>query len=158
MTLPPSFEQSNGNSKRQRWMSVLAKADSGQVKALWDAADQQPDFEFLRVPEAGLVMTRGRIGGTGQAFNLGEMTVCRCTIRLSDGRTGHGYVSGRSKRKAEIAALVDALMQGEEHDAVESAIVAPLEAEMTQRAARHARKAAATKVDFYTVARTAEVK
>ena len=143
---------------RQRWMSVLAKADVADLEAEWAETGLAPAYRFLRVPESGLVMTRGRVGGTGDAFNLGEMTVTRCSVRLEDGRVGHAYVSGCSGIKAEIAAVVDALMQGTEHDRLEAAIIAPLEKAMADRKAAHARKAAATKVEFFTVARSAEVK
>ena len=40
-----------------------------------------PDYRVLRGPEAGLVMVRGRTGGGGAPFNLGEMTATRCTVR-----------------------------------------------------------------------------
>ena len=30
-------------------------------------------------------MVRGRVGGTGAPFNLGEMSVTRCSVRLADG-------------------------------------------------------------------------
>lgn len=143
---------------RQRWMSVLAKAVEGDLETRWREAGLQPSYALLRAPEAGLVMTRGRVGGAGDAFNLGEMTVCRCSVKLEDGRVGHAYVSRRSKSKAEIAALIDALMQGDEHDALEAAIIAPLEKAAAEIRSRHARKAAATKVDFFTVARSAKVK
>ena len=62
--------------------------------------------EFLRRPETGLVMLRGRAGGTGQAFNLGEASVTRCSVRLSDGQVGTGYVLGRDQRKAELVAVL----------------------------------------------------
>ena len=34
-------------------------------------------------------------GGGGAAFNLGEMTVTRCTVRTETGFVGHAYVAGR---------------------------------------------------------------
>ncbi len=68
----------------------------------------------MRGPEGGLVMVRGRAGGGGAPFNLGEMTVTRCTVRLGSGLVGHAYVAGREPRRAELAALVDALMQDPE--------------------------------------------
>ena len=57
-------------------------------------------------------MARGRPGGDGAPFNLGEMTVTRCTVRLEDGTVGHAYVAGRDMRQAELAAVLDAVLQG----------------------------------------------
>ncbi len=70
-----------------------------------------PDYTVLRGPESGLVMVRGRAGGGGAPFNLGEMTVTRCTVRTESGLVGHAYIAGRDERRAELAALADALMQ-----------------------------------------------
>ena len=98
-------------------------------------------------------MVRGRAGGDGAPFNLGEMTVTRCAVRLPDGRVGHAYVAGRDARQAELAALVDALMLDEAaRPQVEAAVIAPLAA--TQREAREveAQKAAATRVQFFAMA------
>ncbi len=33
-------------------------------------------------------MVRGRAGGGGSAFNLGEMTVTRCSVRIATGQVG----------------------------------------------------------------------
>ncbi len=71
----------------------------------------------LRGPEAGLVMVRGRTGGGGAPFNLGEMTTTRCTVRTDAGFVGHAYVAGRDERLAEVAALADALLQDPERQA-----------------------------------------
>jgi alpha-D-ribose 1-methylphosphonate 5-triphosphate synthase subunit PhnG len=139
---------------RQRWMSVLAKAQPGALETLWGNLGAAPDWTYLRQPETGMVMVRGRAGGTGQRFNLGEMTMTRCAVRLPDGRVGHGYVGGRDKQHATRAALIDALMQdAAQRGALDAAIIAPLE--QAARAAREtaSRKAAATKVDFFTMVR-----
>jgi alpha-D-ribose 1-methylphosphonate 5-triphosphate synthase subunit PhnG len=98
-------------------------------------------------------MVRGRAGATGAAFNLGEMTVTRCALKLADGRVGHAVVQGRDRRKAEVAALCDALMQGAEAGAVRAAVLDPLKAAAAKRSGTRAAKAAATKVDFFTMVR-----
>lgn len=143
-----------GQAARQRWMSVLAKADPRALDALWRKLGPAPDFAYLRQPETGMVMVRGRAGGTGQRFNLGEMTMTRCAVRLTDGRVGHGYVGGRDRDHATRAALIDALMQDEaRRPALEAAIVAPLEQAAREARETASRKAAATKVDFFTMVR-----
>jgi alpha-D-ribose 1-methylphosphonate 5-triphosphate synthase subunit PhnG len=139
---------------RQGWMGLLARAPAEELARLWgDAGLEAPAHDWLRPPETGAVMVRGRAGATGDAFNLGEMTVTRCAVRLADGRDGHAYVQGRDKAHARRAALADALMQGAEAAVVRKKVLAPLaEAEAERRAAR-ARRAAATKVEFFTMAR-----
>ncbi len=139
---------------RQDWMSLLAKAPEGVLGQLWAAAGIEVAHEWLRPPETGAVMVRGRAGGTGAPFNLGEMTVTRCALRLGAGQVGHAYVAGRSHAKARIAALCDALMQDERHaPAVRAAVLGPLAEAAAEARATLAAKAAATRVEFFTVAR-----
>ena len=135
-------------------MAVLAAADGARVVAAWSAFPDKPHFNVIRGPETGLVMVRGRMGGGGQSFNLGEATVTRATVRLDSGEIGHAYCLGRDGDKALHAALFDALWQRDAtRDAVESHVLAPLEA--AARAADAARRAetAATRVDFFTMVR-----
>jgi len=138
---------------RQLWMSTLAKAPAERVAALWAAYGATPAFSHLRAPEVGGVMVRGRAGGTGAPFNLGEMTVTRCSVQLEAGAVGHGYVQGRDKTHAEQAALIDALMQTEAAETVRAAIVDPLAEDLQAAATARAAKAAATKVEFFTMVR-----
>ena len=63
-------------------MSVLAQAPVAEVEAHWRAVANPPPYRMLRWPETGLVMVRGRAGGTGTRFNVGEMTVTRCAVQL----------------------------------------------------------------------------
>jgi alpha-D-ribose 1-methylphosphonate 5-triphosphate synthase subunit PhnG len=144
-----------GASERRRWLSILAKAPSKDVIAAWDGLAERPAYRALRTPEIGMVLVRGRMGGGGDAFNLGEMTVTRAAVRLDSGETGIGYVAGRDRRHAEIAAAVDAMMQSAVlRPAVEGAVVARLARGQDERRDTAARKAAATKVDFFTMVRT----
>ncbi|MDP3381689.1 MAG: phosphonate C-P lyase system protein PhnG [Phenylobacterium sp.] len=143
-----------GNERRQ-WLSILAKAQPGEVSAAWDDLSDPPAYSALRAPETGLVLVRGRMGGAGDAFNVGEMTVTRAAVRLESGETGIGYVAGRDRRHAELAAAVDAMMQAPAlRPAVEGAVVARLARAQAERRDTAARKAAATKVDFFTMVRT----
>ena len=113
-----------------------------------------PAYEILREPENGLVMLRGRIGGDGAPFNLGEATVSRAAVRLVTGEVGFGYVLGRDRRKAQMIALCDALVQSNEFsDAVEEGVLTPLRAAMVSERDRRAAETAATRVDFYTMVR-----
>jgi alpha-D-ribose 1-methylphosphonate 5-triphosphate synthase subunit PhnG len=105
---------------------------------------------MLRRPEAGLVMVRGRIGGGGAPFNLGEMTATRCTVRTDDGLVGHAYVAGRNERLAEVAALADALLQDPQRQTgIMRDVVEPLAAAQQAKRDAVAAKAAATRVQFF---------
>lgn len=136
---------------RKEWMGVLARAGAEQIEARL-AGMALPAHARLRGPETGLVMVRGRAGGDGAPFNLGEMTVTRCAVRLEDGRVGHAYVAGRDARQAELAALVDALLLDEAgRPALHARIIAPLAAAQEQAREQARRRAAATKVQFFTM-------
>jgi alpha-D-ribose 1-methylphosphonate 5-triphosphate synthase subunit PhnG len=145
----PSRNPAEPHAARQHWMGILARADAATLADHMGA--DLPAWRHLRQPETGLVMVRGRTGGAGQPFNLGEMTVTRCAVRLDDGTVGHAYVRGRDRRHAELAAIADALLQ---RDAtLVDRLIVPLAA--AQAATRRDRscEAAATRVEFFTVAR-----
>lgn len=139
---------------RQSWMSILAKALPREIEAAWLKLDEPPTYRLLRPPETGMVMARGRAGGTGDRFNLGEMTVTRAAVRLADGATGHAYVAGRHHRHAELAAVFDALLQKPELTAdIDARVIQPLADAQAARKRQASEAAAATKVDFFTVVR-----
>jgi alpha-D-ribose 1-methylphosphonate 5-triphosphate synthase subunit PhnG len=148
-------EQSEGNRQAQRKaaMAVLAHSDTAAIAECLQSI-VLPAHESLREPENGLVMVRGRIGGDGAPFNLGEATVSRAAVRLSTGEVGFGYTLGRDRLKAQMIALCDALVQSHEFAAaVEAKVLAPLRTAVTARQNRKAAKTAATRVDFYTLVR-----
>jgi alpha-D-ribose 1-methylphosphonate 5-triphosphate synthase subunit PhnG len=149
---PPRDGPASGQSSqaRRRWMAVLARADGAAIARHLESCPVLPGYTRLRGPESGLVMVRGRAGGGGAAFNLGEMTVTRCTVQTSDGQVGHAYVAGRDERQAELAAVVDALMQDAERAPIlEARVIAPLEAAQQNARTEREAKAAATKVQFF---------
>jgi len=139
--------------QRRTWMGLLAKAEPGRVADLLDQAGPRPEFQWLRRPETGSVMVQGRTGGTGAPFNLGEMTVTRCALTLACGTVGHAYIQGRNKADAKAAALVDALMQTALANHLQEGVLDPLAAARDARRRARAGEAAATKVDFFTMAR-----
>lgn len=135
---------------RQHWMSVLARAPAEAIETALTRDGPLPVWTCVRGPETGLVMVRGRAGGSGSPFNLGEMTVTRCTVRLGSGVAGHAYVAGRDERRAELAAVADALLQDPvTREVLHDSLIQPLaEAQQQQRLTR-AEKAAATRVEFF---------
>ena len=147
-------------------MATLAKAPLEILESLVSQVDNVPESQFLRSPETGLTMVRGRAGGVGKVFNLGEMTLTRCVVQLvvdaaanhSDSRSepiaGFSYVSGRSHRHAELAALCDGLLQhGDWHDVVKAKVIEPLCAIAQEESVQKQQQTAATKVDFFTLLR-----
>ena len=138
---------------RKSSMAVLASSSAAEIAARLQAIDL-PEHEDLRAAENGLVMVRGRIGGDGAPFNLGEATVSRAAVRLASGEVGFGYTLGRDRDKARMIALCDALVQSTAFAAdVEAKVMAPLRAAVSARHDRKAAETAATRVDFYTMVR-----
>src|SRR5260370_40294101 len=137
-------------AQRKAAMAVLAHSDAAEIACRLGAI-ALPPHEDVREPENGLVMVRGRIGGGGAPFNVGEGTVSRAAVRLASGEVGFGYTLGRDRQKARLIALCDALVQSEEFsDAVETTVLAPLRAALVAGRDRNARETAATRGDFYT--------
>lgn len=143
---------------RQTAQRIMANSLLADIETVWRQAGlpepQGGDIRVLRGPETGLMMVRARAGGDGQQFNLGEMTVTRCSLSLGEDLVGHGYVAGRSGRHAEYCALSDALAQSETgNDGLQDKVLAPLAARLEARQRDEAEKAAATRVDFFTLVR-----
>lgn len=148
---PGFFDQ---NKDRRAWMGLLARASKTTLEQAWQDLSERPEYGMLRAPETGMVMVRARAGGEGGRFNLGEMTVTRCVVRTADGRMGQSYVAGRDHRHAELAALFDALMQNpERRDQLNRDLLEPVRAAIEEKRTENTRKAAATKVDFFTMVR-----
>lgn len=137
---------------RQAAMAVLSHAAPARLAVLFAALEPAPDYQRVRGPETGLVMLRGRAGGGGAPFNLGEATVSRATVRLESGEVGHAYCLGRDLDKAEQAAVIDALYQ-RDPARIEAVLLAPLRAEQQDADTQRAAETAATKVEFFTMVR-----
>lgn len=146
-------ETAAGTAARQRRMALLARASLPLLERALAALEHPPSWQRLRGPETGMIMVRGRMGGTGGAFNLGEMTVTRCTVLLEDGRVGHAYLAGRDHRRAELAAVLDAAALADEVPGPIQAALAEIAAERAAERDDRSRRAAATRVEFYGMVR-----
>jgi len=139
---------------RQHWMGVLAKSSVAALQQRWQALSLEPEYQFIRKPETGLTMLRGRVGGSGQPFNMGEMTLTRCAVRLASGTLGVSYVSGRNSQHAIIAALADALLQETRTQSLlQRELIEPLQADLEAERQQRAAQANSTRVDFFTLVR-----
>jgi len=149
---------SPAQAARRRWLAVLARASLEELAAIHATIEgvvsARTEPRFLRQPEIGMTMLRGRMGGTGQAFNFSEMTITRCTLQLADGRMGCAYIAGRKKDEARRAALIDALLQDPNHgERLVALTIDPLAAEQAARARLRVARSAPTKVEFFTMVR-----
>jgi len=142
------------NEARKRAAGLLARATREELTSAWEALAIKPDIKPVRGPETGLVMVRGRIGGGGAPFNLGEATVTRATVLLASGTAGHAHALGTDKPKARLAAVFDALWQEREtRSFVEDSILTVVEARISEEDRQQAEETAATRVDFFTMVR-----
>jgi alpha-D-ribose 1-methylphosphonate 5-triphosphate synthase subunit PhnG len=146
---------------RVQWMALLARAPMPLLERTLELHVKQRRTEWLRRPETGLYMVQGRVGGTGERFNLGEITVTRCTLRSkaldgTQGAVGVAYVLGRNHRQAELAALADALLQEPTyHQNLAHELLTPVRQHLSALRSQHEAQTQSTKVDFFTVAREA---
>jgi len=137
---------------RQRWLAILARAPRERLEREFTRL-APPAHQLVRAPECGTVMLRGRAGGTGDAFHLGEATVTRCAARIGD-HLGIGYLLGRDRRRAELIAVFDALLQDPgRRGGLLRQLVDPLEQEQGEVVAARSRAAAASRVEFFTMVR-----
>jgi alpha-D-ribose 1-methylphosphonate 5-triphosphate synthase subunit PhnG len=141
-------------SIRRNRLAVLAMSDTSELVKCWKTLGVDPEFTMPRAPQTGIVGLRGRIGGGGDAFNFGEATITRATVKLASGSIGHAYALGRDHTKAKLSAIIDALCLDDDWSArIEDNIITPLRNQIKSRDERRAAETAATKVDFFTMVR-----
>jgi alpha-D-ribose 1-methylphosphonate 5-triphosphate synthase subunit PhnG len=139
---------------RRAAMALLAQAHTAEIRHGLAAVVDAPRYVELRPVATGLVMVRGRIGGDGAPFNLGEATVTRAAVQMDSGEVGFSYLLGRDHDKARLAAVCDALWQSERRrDAIERQVLAPIRLRLERERAEKREQAAATRVDFFTLVR-----
>ena len=142
---------------RPNWMALLARAPMPVLEAAL-APHSSASPRWLRAPETGLMMVQGRAGGTGERFNLGEVTVTRCALRLpgatQQAPVGVAYVMGRSHRHAQLAALADALLQDlSQQPLLDAQLLQPVREYLAHQQVQRQQRVQSTKVEFFTVAR-----
>ncbi len=139
---------------RRHAMSLLARALASELKGPLDQGWADHGARDLKPAETGLVMLRGRAGGDGAPFNLGEATVTRAVVELPGGERGYAHILGRDAERARLAAIFDALWQkAAERRAVEERVLKPIAARLQAARAKASAEIAATRVDFFTLKR-----
>ncbi len=149
------MEQEQQKTEAQRRViGVLSHAPAKDVSGCFSGLPELPQWHFLRRPETGLVMVRGRMGAEGGAFNFGEVTVTRCVIVLATGETGFAYALGRDKNKSTQSAIIHALWKCAGYtELVEQTVLQPLARAQCEADAKTRSEVAPTKVDFFTLMR-----
>ena len=122
---------------RQAWMKELALANFAELEILWQQFTNKPEFKYLRATDSGLLQVQGKLGNTGDRFNMGDITITRSSISLANGINGFAFVQGRNKQHADLAAIIDAPLQAARLERLKTATAATLQ----------------TKVDFFTLVR-----
>lgn len=151
---PQTVPSSQSDNNRIALMRICAHAREDELLTALSVLGPLLAVADVRKPHAGLVMVRGRIGGVGSAFNIGEALVTRASVMLEDGTIGHAYLLGRSEGRARLAAIVDAFGQNaDKRQLLEESLVAPVSARLAQERQRKAEETASTRVDFFTLVR-----
>jgi alpha-D-ribose 1-methylphosphonate 5-triphosphate synthase subunit PhnG len=152
--LSASDAPSPTTAARRGAMAFLAQARAEEIERGLHAVMDPVDYVELRAPETGLVMLRGRVGGDGAAFNLGEATVTRAAVQIASGEVGIAYVLGRDQKKARLSAVCDALWQSKRYrDVLERCVLAPIRTRVDAERNHQRAQTAATRVDFFTLVR-----
>lgn len=140
--------------RRRRNMGILAAAPGAALAEAVQALGALPPATELRKPEIGMVMLRGRTGGDGAAFNVGEATVARSVMLLESGEIGYGFRLGRDLPAARLSAMLDALWQSPDwREKVETSVISPLSQRAAARRQAVVEETAATRVEFFTMTR-----
>lgn len=154
LEMDASRQKESPDAARRDAMAILAQASLQEIANGLAAFGESIEHADIRPPETGLVMLRGRIGGDGASFNVGEATVTRCAVQLPSGEVGFSYALGRDRDRARLAALCDALWQNDMHrPVIERHVLAPVRSRLASACDLAAQRAAATRVDFFTMVR-----
>lgn len=139
---------------RQKWLSVLAHSEPTTLAKLWSQQNLQPDYALLRAPQTGLAQVQGRMGATGNAYNIGDVTLTRTVVKLASNEIGVGYIAGRDKEHCLTVALLDALLQHQDHfQPLYDSIIKPLTQLAQETMRQHEVATNQSKVDFFTLVR-----
>lgn len=141
-------------TERSNWISTLAQSQYAELVEHWQATELKPSYQVIRQPEIGLAQVRARMGSSGNPFNMGDVTITRAAVKLDTGEMGYSYLCGRNKPHAELAAVIDGMLQtGVHHQVLMHQIIEPLAALKFERDQQRAKEVATSKVDFFTLVR-----
>lgn len=143
----------NINEQRKEWIGLLGSADPQWLEQQKKRLGVDPTPDFMVRPETGMIMMQARQDGAGPRFNLGEVTVSRCILKL-DGVMGYAMVMGSNLRHAKLAALFDAMLQmPDSGSGLRESLVPELRRLQKERRDKEARDVRSSKVEFFTMKR-----
>lgn len=141
-------------SRRQNLMLICAHANVNELEHAVASLGASPVVMEVRPPQFGLVMVRGRVGASGNAFNVGEALVTRASVQLQNGVIGHSFLLGRERKKARLAAIIDAVAQSPDAmSVIQDSLIAPVSERINREKIAQAEETASSKVDFFTLVR-----
>lgn len=142
-----------GDAARARRLSFLSRATREELSVALAEIEQDVGVQPVRGPETGLIMLRGRIGGGGNPFNLGEATVTRAAVQLASGAVGHGQRLGTDREATRLSAVADAVAEDGAHAATIESLLQSVAARIAAERRALAEETEATRVDFFTLVR-----
>lgn len=142
------------HARRQHWMSVLARADWADIEHRWKSVGIDLPYTILREPEIGLAQIRGKMANKGDVFNVGDTTITRASVQFKNDVVGHCYTMGRNLDKALTCAVIDGVLQHDQHNqVVMDAVIAPLQQAFIEKRKHRKQEIETSKVDFFTLVR-----
>lgn len=88
---------------------ILCNINQEKLREYCDEVIKVGNLEVIKEPSIGLVMARSKESVNQAVFNLGEVLITDCTVKL-DEAFGYGVVMGNNREKAKYIAVIDALM------------------------------------------------
>jgi alpha-D-ribose 1-methylphosphonate 5-triphosphate synthase subunit PhnG len=139
---------------RETWIGLLGSADCTDLESAVEKFNPAAAYDYIVKPETGMLMVQAKADGSNARFNLGEITVSKCILKVNGQYLGAGWTMGSDLRHAELAALFDGLLQDPEyHQAINETLIPLLREKQKARNDRLLKDAADTKVDFFTLKR-----
>ncbi|MFQ5904751.1 MAG: phosphonate C-P lyase system protein PhnG [Candidatus Binatia bacterium] len=95
---------------RKKRFEILAQADSATLLPIADEILRAIEVDVLKKPETSLVMLRALDSVTGRPFNVGEVFVTECEVRLGN-HVGYSLIMGEEVERALAAAVIDVALE-----------------------------------------------
>lgn len=95
---------------RKKRFEILARADSATLSPIAEEVLRTAKVDVLKKPETSLVMLRALDSITGDPFNMGEVLVTECEVRLGN-HVGYSLIMGEEPERALAAAIIDAALE-----------------------------------------------
>ena len=140
--------------ERQNWIRILSGADTSRLILEYKKLAISVPHTTISGPETGLIMVQARADGSGPRFNLGEMSVSKCLLKVDDRYLGYGMVMGSEPEHARLAALFDGLLQHPDFSSqLKRDLIQKLEQEQKEAEKKMTQETGKSRVEFFTMKR-----